>query len=108
MALTRGTTDSITFIVPCSLEHIEVMTVTIAQDEVNKIDLNYADNTEAFVVTSGEIGQVTCNLTQTDTLSLEAGKPAAVQLRVRNDAGVAYATPIVTVNVCDVLKEGVI
>ncbi len=51
---------------------------------------------------------VSCQLTQQDTLRLDAGCKASIQARILTVDGEAFASQIKRVDVEDILKEGVI
>lgn len=97
----RGTTPTICFHLPFDLEEIEELWLTIAQrgKEVitkEKADMEY-DN-----------GTFSVKLTQDETLRLDARQKTQVQLRVKFITGDAIASDPQTVNVDDILKDGVI
>lgn len=97
----RGTTPTILFNLPILKEEIDVLFLTISQSGIEKItkdlsDVQYKD--ETFYIT----------LTQEETISLSPRPNVNAQIRLKTIRGDVMASNIETVNVSDILREGVI
>lgn len=79
------------------------MTIESSLSVLNK------DKEDIHVITSEDPGVQTLivSLSQKDTLKLSPGK-AKVQVRILMNNNKAYTTDVAIVNVCDILREGVI
>ena len=98
----RGTTPILNFTLPFEVSELSEYWITISQRYENiKIDKTSTDCTA-----SGS--EITLELTQEDTLMLIAGKPVYIQIRALTTADLAIASNMVTCDVGDILKEGVI
>lgn len=97
----RGTTPTICFKLPFTEEQISELWLTINQrgEEVitkTKDDITY----------DGETYSV--KLTQEETLRLDDGQYAEIQLRMRTASGDALASQVERVEIQRILKDGVI
>ena len=98
----RGTTPILHFTLPFEVSELSEYWITISQRYENiKIDKTSADCTA-----SGS--EITLTLTQEDTLKLMPDKPAYIQIRALTTEDIAIASNMVTCDVGDILKEGVI
>lgn len=98
----RGTTPILNFTLPFEVSELSEYWITISQRYENiKIDKTSEDCTA-----SGS--EITLELTQEDTLKLIAGKPVYIQIRALTTEDLAIASNMVTCDVGDILKEGVI
>ena len=96
----RGTTPTLNFIFAYNLEELNIkgMYITFKQDnevvpEKKLSELEIVEN------------KVTINLTQTETLLMQANKPIYIQARIKiNDE--SYATNIIMTTVKSILKDG--
>ena len=108
MAIIRGTTPTLTFHVKndqLNLDEIAEIWVTFK----TKAGVKVREKTytiEDVLIDAGE-HTITLNLTQEDTLDF-ADTNMVVQLRVRFDNDVAYASDIIPIEIGHILKEGVI
>lgn len=66
------------------------------------------DKTGEDLEVSSDGKTIKTTLTQQETLAFVADMPLSVQFRAKNDDGVAVASSIGKITVCDVLKGGVI
>jgi hypothetical protein len=96
----RGTTPTFTFNLPFEVSNVKAAYITIRSKRV-EIEKNLAS-----CVLNGTT--ITTTLTQEETLRLPRSKQAEIQLRVLTKDNSALATSIFTVQVEDILKEGVI
>ena len=101
--ITRGTTPTLEFDVDQDITAFGTVHLAIAQGRA----LVVKDESELHLCAADGGTHVSARLTQLDTLSLDAGRPAYVQLRYRqgNDAG---TTEIGELEIGRVLEEGVI
>lgn len=104
ITLCRGTTPTLTIILPDDfpVSDLSEAEVVISSDgEVKSLkqtsDIMLDDENNALVV----------EYTQEETLDLSAGK-ASCQVRVLDNSGNAFASKIVSVDVLEVLRDGVI
>ena len=108
MAIIRGTTPTLTFHVKnelLDLDEIAEIWVTFKTKAGVKIkEKTYT--IEDVLIDSAE-HTITLNLTQEDTLDF-ADTNMVVQLRVRFNNDVAYASSIMDIDIGHILKEGVI
>lgn len=102
----RGTTPSITLnITGVDLSDASVWPTVIVtvRNARGTVDVN-RDN---LVITNTDAGcSVTFALTQAQTLALSVMRPAHVQLRAKDADGHAIASPIASVEVEDVIRDG--
>ncbi len=91
----RGTTPTLTIQTDMDLSEFKVY-VTLSQGAVQK----------DFVPSVSE-KEVTIELTQEDTLAFEKGN-AKLQIRAVDEGGHAIASNVMTVNITEILKEGII
>lgn len=100
--MTRGTTPTYRFALPFAADTLSRWCISFSQRGVEKICVDSGQGT-----VDGDGLSVT--LTQEQTLALEAGVDAQVQLRaVLASTGEAIASEILTMAVQPVLHEGVI
>jgi hypothetical protein len=97
----RGTTPTLEFQLPMSVETIADAYVTFAQKGQVLIDKKLAD-------CSCGTDTLTVQLTQEDTLKLEAGQVTELQIRVKTKDNNALASQIMKVSTDRILKDGVI
>ena len=98
----RGTTPTLTFILPCQVSDLAEYWITISQKYENiKIDKTSADCT-------AEDNVISVTLTQEETLRLIGNKPVYVQMRALTTGEAALATDQWTCTVGEILREGVI
>lgn len=96
LKITRGSTTSLSFVFDRDVESIDVMHLTIVQDQKEVVELTKDD-----ALLDGK--QATFMLSQSDTLSFVAGRPVFIQIRYRVGDYVP-PTPIFEASVYDVLK----
>lgn len=96
----RGTTPALTFNLPFDTAEIKSAYITIRSKGI-KVEKATTDCT--FNEKS-----ITTTLSQEETLKLPKSHRAEIQLRVLTNEGEALATNIYTVQVADILKEGII
>lgn len=103
----RGTTPSINFVVPQDTPIAELSELYITFNQENKTVLEFSKSSDEveFVISENTIR---VNLTQEDTLKLNADYKVQIQLRAKTVGGVALATPIMKKDVLRILKDGVI
>lgn len=97
----RGTTPTLSFKLPFSVDTVADGYVSFAQDGQLLIDKKLADcdcGTDSLTV----------KLTQEDTLKLKDGLPTEMQIRVKTKDGNALASQIMKVSTERILREGVI
>ena len=101
--IVRGTTPTITFtITRVAISDITAAYLTIKQDtSVVVIEKDLSD------ATTGE-NSMSWDLTQNDTLAIDAKKNVSIQIRYKTSAGKAYASKIYQVEGYKILKDGVI
>lgn len=102
----RGTTPSITLnVMGVDLSNASVwptVIVTVVNDR-SAVDMNR----DKLVIASTDAGcSVTFALTQAQTLSMHKLRKTMVQLRAKDAGGNAIASPIASVEVEDVIKDG--
>lgn len=103
MEIRRGTTATIEIIIPddINVAEAETMYVTVGQSDIPVIERSI----EQLMI---EGQTVRANLTQEETLSLNHKINASIQIRLKLANGGAFASQKKTVDVKDVIKEGVI
>lgn len=96
----RGTTPTFTFNLPFDVSNVKSAYITLKSNGV-EVEKGLEDCTlsETTIATT---------LTQEETLKLPKNRRAQIQLRVLTNDNNAFATEIFTVEVADILKEGVI
>lgn len=97
----RGTTPTISLTVTGISDlqlHSAYLTINQGRFSLEKTLDDMTINTDVLTVT----------LTQEETLKFTGGLPAKIQLRCLTKGGVAYATKIITVQIEEILKDGVI
>lgn len=97
----RGTTPTLRFILPFSVELLDVVYITMQQDG-DKVIEKTMDDCEA------KENVLTVRLTQAETLELESGRMTEIQIRARMKSGDAVASEIMRTPTNRILKEGVI
>lgn len=97
----RGTTPVLNFKFPFNLDTLQDIYVTFEQRNGTEFDKTLED-----AQVDGDT--LTLNLTQQDTLKLKHDRPLLIQIRAKTPDGVALASHIITVDVNEILKEGVI
>ncbi|MBQ0113533.1 MAG: hypothetical protein KBT03_10415 [Bacteroidales bacterium] len=103
MEIRRGTTATIEIIIPddINVAEAETMYVTVGQSDIPVIERSI----EQLMI---EGQTVRANLTQEETLALNHKINASIQIRLKLANGGAFASQKKTVDVKDVIKEGVI
>lgn len=103
----RGTTPSLDFIVPWDspIDQLTDLYVTFNQEGKTVMEFTKESDEVEFIISENTIR---VNLTQADTLKLNADYKVQIQLRAKSFDGTALATPIVKKDVDRILKEGVI
>lgn len=103
MEIRRGTTATIEIIIPddINVAEAEAMYVTVGQNDIPVIERSI----EQLMI---EGQTVRANLTQEETLALNHKINASIQIRLKLANGGAFASQKKTVDVKDVIKEGVI
>ena len=103
MEIRRGTTATIEILIPddINVAEAEAIYVTVGQNDIPVIERNI----EQLMI---EDQTVRANLTQEETLALNHKINASIQIRLKLANGGAFASQKKTVDVKDVIKEGVI
>ena len=97
----RGTTPTLKFILPFSVEQLECAWITLAQNETAIIDKAMSECTCSDKA-------ITVTLTQEETLKLDCNCTTEIQLRVKTISGASLASRIYKVDTGRILKDGVI
>ena len=97
----RGTTPIHEFDVDLDLTAAEVVYVTYVQGNKRILEKDLQDLTITPT-------QISCRLTQEETLDFRTGVPVEMQIRCRFPDGSAFETDIMITDVDRLLKEGVI
>lgn len=97
----RGTTPTLRFMLPFSVDMLDVVYITMQQDGDKVIEKTLEDCEKTENV-------LDVRLTQEETLELESGRTMEIQVRSRLKSGEAVASQIVLVSVDRILKDGVI
>lgn len=97
----RGTTPVLNFKFPFNIDTLQDVYVTFEQ----KCGVNYDKTLEDSQVQGDTL---TITLSQQDTLRLKHDRPLMIQIRAKTPDGTALASHIITVDVKEILKEGVI
>lgn len=99
----RGTTPSFTFTLPMDTSELEAGFVTFAQGEGD----DYSVIIDKPLSEWGLDGnKAIVELSQEETLQLEAGQTVEIQMRVRTKNGQAAATKIIRAKAERILKDG--
>jgi hypothetical protein len=98
----RGTTPELTFNLPFDISTIKSLYVTFTDRDGNAV----LEKAKADCTLSGKTVKV--KLTQAETLNFKGRQSVQIQLRVLTNDGEALASTIYTVNVAEILKDGVI
>lgn len=102
----RGTTPNIIISINgVDLSDFTDIWVTFEQDYKVEITKKLSDNQ---IIVDAELKRVTVPLTQEDTLKFIANNLVHIQLRAITASGTAVASPIKSLSVEKILKEGVI
>lgn len=96
----RGTTPTFTFNLPFDVSLVKTAYITL-----RSMGVEVEKGTKDCVLSGNTIATT---LTQEETLTLPKNRQAQIQLRVLTTDNKALATEIYTVQVADILKEGVI
>ena len=108
MAIIRGTTPTITFHVKDeSFDMTEIAEVWVTFKTKAGVKIKEKNYTIEDLVIDAENHTIELDLTQEDTLDLPDTN-VNVQLRVRTDSELAYASQIIEVEIGHILKDGVI
>lgn len=100
----RGSTPTFIFTIPFDVSLIKSVFVTMKQtigNEVIQVD-------KSIDQCGLQDNQISCNLTQEDTLKFDSYRNALVQLRVLTVDDESLVSDVFTVLVGELLKEGVI
>lgn len=97
----RGSTPTIRFTLPFSFSMLAELWLTVSQNDREVFTVK-----KERLTASGD--QVSCKLTQEETLKLRHEQPAAFQVRWKTNAGDSGGSKIKTVSVEKILKDGVI
>ena len=97
----RGTTPTLNFTLPFSVDLIEALSVAFAQNNELVFDKSIEDDGCTL-----EEKNITIKLTQEDTLKLSAKKNTEIQIRIRTIDGEALASKIITVCTQRILRDG--
>lgn len=95
----RGTTPTLRFSLPFDGSLLSKLYITAAQNDKVVFEKALSD-----CVLSG--AQVTCKLTQADTLALDDSEPTEIQVRCKTVNGDAPASHIFVCNTERILKDG--
>lgn len=99
----RGTTPTLRFKIPYTLEQIQLGYVTFSRKGKVFLDLSF-DNSRITI----EDYYVYVTFTQEDTLRFNSRAVYSVQLRILLQDNIAVASNIITIPVDSILKNGVI
>ncbi len=97
----RGTTPKLTFNVHFDVSRINVLWITFKQGSKIKFEKQFSD---CVIVT--EKNQIIVNLTQQETLSLNANTDLNIQIRVGFKNGKRAASKLITTYVDEILHDG--
>ena len=97
----RGTTPTLRFYLPFSVELLEVVYITMQQDGAKVVEKTL-DDCEA------DENMISFRLTQDETLEFADSQWVEIQVRVRMKSGEALASQIERTTVQRILKDGVI
>lgn len=97
----RGTTPTLEFMLPFETQTLAEAYITIAQQNSTVIEKNLAECTS-------EGSKITVTLSQEETLKLNSGMKAEIQIRCRTTEGEVLASNIIIINADRILKDGVI
>lgn len=95
----RGTTPTVQWTLPFDHSLLECMYLTISQRGTVLVEKSLTDCT-------CDGANVSCRLSQEDTLALDCKKPAEIQVRVKTINGDAMASQIVSIPAGRILKDG--
>lgn len=101
MHMIRGTTPTLEFVIPFNTNQLVQAHVTICQNGNVVIDKALEDCHCAE-------SKLSVKLTQEETLKLQCGFSAEIQIRAKTLGGEALASNIIRVNTERILKDGVI
>ena len=97
----RGTTPTLRFVLPFSVDLLDAVYVTVTQDGEKVLEKTLEDCVK-------DENALSFRLTQEDTLELEDGKWVEIQMRAKMKSGEAVASQIERTAVHRILKDGVI
>lgn len=97
--LRRGTTETISYDLPFPADRLAAAYITVKQNGKTMIEKKLED-----MAIDGN--RISVKLTQTETLALESGVFAMVQLRARDVNGDAFDSEVELVTVGMLLKDG--
>lgn len=97
----RGTTPTLRFYLPFSVELLEVVYITMQQDGDKVIEKTLED-------CEADENMISFRLTQNETLEFADSQWVEIQVRVRMKSGEALASQIERTTVQRILKDGVI
>lgn len=97
--LRRGTTEPISYDLPFPADRLAAAYITVQQNDETVIEKKLED-----MAIDGN--RISVKLTQTETLALESGVFAMVQLRARDVNGDSYDSEVELVTVGMLLKDG--
>lgn len=99
----RGTTPTLEFKIPYTVEEIELGYVTFSRNGQKFMDIPFSDSRVVL-----EDYSIFVYFSQEDTLSFNSRTVYSIQLRILLSEGVAVASNIMTMPVEAILKNGVI
>lgn len=102
MELIRGTTPTITFTFD-SIDPASIITADLTITQCGKTIVNRSQSTMTVGNTT-----VSWKLTQEETLAFQSGLECFAQIRYKTTDNNVYASPIGSMRVCDILKDGVL
>ena len=95
----RGTTPALQFTMPVDTAELDCLYVTLAQHGIVVVDKCITD-------CECDGANVTCCLTQKETLAINEMRPVELQVRAKTKDGVAMASQILTLPAGRILKDG--
>lgn len=101
-AIYRGTTPTIRIKIPTQREFISTLNISIKQFEIIVIERAAA---EIEIDTDNSIWAIV-TLSQAETLLLNAGEIAVMQLRFRDSGGHAFASQSWELEIKEIVKDG--
>lgn len=103
--LYRGTTPTITFNITSDIDYAEIAEIWITFKSTS-VERNYV-YTDGEVIVDEENHQFSIEMTQNDTLQFPKGM-MEVQIRLLMSNGKSYASKIMTIQIKNILKGGII
>lgn len=95
----RGTTPTVQFTLPIDASILDCLYITVAQ-KGNVVFEKCLTDCECDGV------EISCRLSQADTLLLDCKKPVEIQVRAKTQSGDALASQILSIPADRILKEG--